>query len=836
MGERRFDDHLAAQAWFSRVYAILETMPWWWRLLPISQRMRREARLLHQHGLFDARAYLARNPDVAQNGMDPLRHYILHGMAEGRPLTAVETPTNTPQPNDGSLFRAGGHRYVPGLGTLLIANHDSSRTGAPLVGLNLARSLLDRWNVFAFVGREEALVEEFRENSTGLIVGWRSEAEMGAIIREMKRVYGLSAIVVNSVEASGFVHAAARSGVAVVALIHEFADYTAPFGRTADAVRLADRVVVPAALVERSLQTEVEFVCGAQAPNIVVRRQGLLPFLPETEGELQSMSRDDIQAFVAERSAGHRHIVLGAGYIGQRKGVDLFVQTAAEVARQRNDIAFLWVGDGYAPRTDMHYSIWVEQMIQRMALEKLVHFLPGQKNLDAAFEVCDLFYLPSRLDPFPNVVIDAFNAGRAVVCFEGATGCAELFTGEGALPGAAVPYCDIAAAAQTIISMIDARTVARDDVPDAPAPDARQLFDFDTYVADIECEIEHAQASAAATDAATRRIVQASAMDAVFYEGRRVTDILGATRDYVASSRKGLARRNPRPGFSDNLWHDTGNASGRCALDEALEVQAGTGEPPRTHVCHRVGSGNLTMPNSGRVALHVHFHYADLAAEFTRRLNASRAELDVFATVTSQDGFRQAEYALMSYRGGTVHTLLVPNRGRDVGPLLVDLADKLDGYDIIGHLHAKRSLVIGRAAGDQWRDFLLDTLLGDHNGVLADILRLFTNDPNLGLVFPEDPHNVGWTANRAFAEQLAQRMHPAPILPQRPIFPIGTMFWARSVVLQPFWNLHLSHDDLPVEPLAYDGTILHSIERLFPAVCQAQNLAWATAYNPNAKR
>lgn len=39
---------------------------------------------LKRKGLFDASAYLAANPDVARAGVDPLRHYLEHGLREGR--------------------------------------------------------------------------------------------------------------------------------------------------------------------------------------------------------------------------------------------------------------------------------------------------------------------------------------------------------------------------------------------------------------------------------------------------------------------------------------------------------------------------------------------------------------------------------------------------------------------------------------------------------------------------------------------------------------------------------------------------------------------------------
>ena len=48
-----------------------------WRLL-------RETSLLARSGLFDRNWYLAHYPDVAAAGVDPVRHYLLHGAYEGR--------------------------------------------------------------------------------------------------------------------------------------------------------------------------------------------------------------------------------------------------------------------------------------------------------------------------------------------------------------------------------------------------------------------------------------------------------------------------------------------------------------------------------------------------------------------------------------------------------------------------------------------------------------------------------------------------------------------------------------------------------------------------------
>lgn len=56
----------------------LNFLPHAWHRARLLERLKRE-------GLFDAEAYLRANPDVAQAGVDPLRHFLEHGIGEGRP-------------------------------------------------------------------------------------------------------------------------------------------------------------------------------------------------------------------------------------------------------------------------------------------------------------------------------------------------------------------------------------------------------------------------------------------------------------------------------------------------------------------------------------------------------------------------------------------------------------------------------------------------------------------------------------------------------------------------------------------------------------------------------
>jgi hypothetical protein len=59
-----------------------------WRRVTQAWRRTSDARLLRTSPLFDAAWYLAAYPDVARAGVNPARHYLDHGAAEGRDPSA----------------------------------------------------------------------------------------------------------------------------------------------------------------------------------------------------------------------------------------------------------------------------------------------------------------------------------------------------------------------------------------------------------------------------------------------------------------------------------------------------------------------------------------------------------------------------------------------------------------------------------------------------------------------------------------------------------------------------------------------------------------------------
>lgn len=70
--------------WLRQIYTIILRRPKWWLLLSRKKQIERLRRRVERRGLFDSNSYLEKNPDVAATGVDPLKHYMTHGIIEYR--------------------------------------------------------------------------------------------------------------------------------------------------------------------------------------------------------------------------------------------------------------------------------------------------------------------------------------------------------------------------------------------------------------------------------------------------------------------------------------------------------------------------------------------------------------------------------------------------------------------------------------------------------------------------------------------------------------------------------------------------------------------------------
>ncbi|MCX6960803.1 MAG: hypothetical protein NTW91_11120 [Verrucomicrobia bacterium] len=303
-----------------------------------------------------------------------------------------------------------------------------------------------------------------------------------------------------------------------------------------------------------------------------------------------------------------------------------------------------------------------------------------------------------------------------------------------------------------------------------------------------------------------------------------------AVGEFTNAWRTGIGLTRPRAGFHPGIYAEECHVEGENPLAHYLRA----GEP--------VGQWSLPVirptfffarkRSKLKAALQIHLFYPEMSAELIRRIKRSSSRPDLFISVPTEEALQETRRHFKKFTDRRVEIRMVPNRGRDIGPLLTEFRGDLQAYEVIGHVHTKKSLHLGdRGFVDQWRKLLLENMIGGKKPMMDVILKKMESDPKLGLVFPDDPSIIGWTKNRDPAKALMQRMGLKVELPKRSLsFPVGTMFWARAVALQPLFDLNLEWSDYPEEPAPLDGTILHAIERLLPFVVEGGGYNSAVTY------
>ncbi|WP_292493746.1 rhamnan synthesis F family protein [Mesorhizobium sp.] len=773
---------------------------------------------------FDPYTYRTSNPDLAGFGQPLLVHYINHGAAEGRAAVFEVEYFDGEQPFDGRRK------------TILVAIHELSQTGAPILGLNLVMHLSRDYNIICVTGRNGTLRTSFRKHvhkliapASGSMIHCAAEVVARCLMAPLNEQYGIQAALVNSVEAAVFARACYFGGIPVVSLIHEFSEYIFPKHKINSVIESSQRVVFSSSIIENSALSSGVF--GGEFKNSVIIPQGKLQIPSEFEC-ISPLAKDAMRKVSDER----RFLVIGCGFVQIRKGVDLFIAAASHVveALGARNVCFLWVGEGYAPEVPGDYSNWLKDQVCRAGLEDVVCFIPavGGSDLESLYRQADVMLLSSRLDPFPNVAIDAMSVGLPIVCFDKATGVAEYLRNIGGTESLVVPYLDVRAAAEAIIRLQEAPQ-ARNLISAQLKDLAESRFNFHSYAEKIESLLGEAvesneQEIQDVEQIAASQFFQADSFNWPSVNARSRLELI---RQYVRLSAAGGHYPVPRPfaGLSPEIYAQASNLPSSV---NPLAQWLRDGRPAGRWLRDVIELQGHSRKSALQVALHIHLHYYDEVEDILSRLQVNETKPDLFLTVTSEEAVSQIQPQLSDY-GGEVAIIKVPNRGRDIASMLTVLSGELQKYDFVGHLHVKKSPHFKAEVGMRdpvvvWSEFLYENLIGSKIPALDLIAAYFEANPKVGLVFPEDPYVCGWGMNLEIAQAVADRLKCGTDLPDAIEFPVGNMFFARPNAIKPLLTANFALDDFPDEPVPVDGTILHALERMTPIICENEGYDWRT--------
>lgn len=835
--------------------------------------------LLKKSKLFDVEYYLHHNPDVRRADKNPLMHYIKIGWLEGRDPGPhfdnnwyLETYADVKNANinplvhflrsgfkegrlpyknaDLSIFLSEEHGFVIGkhyekskkeiinyfsegeknfsekLDNILIVCHEAELTGAPVLGWNIAKNFSEKYNVISLFLKGGEIIKSFSNVSILLIdlnlPNFQLDEQLAdQIIKELLKNYKIKFAIVNSIVSRGVLPALARRFIPTINLIHEFAAYIKPQNAFLNAGLWAHQTIYSTSMTyENALSVHPEL------------RENVNTIIPQGKCEIPAIIEDSESDLVEdielkkildkrEYSPGSI-IVLGVGYVQIRKGVDLFLSCASKTIEKnpKRNIHFLWIGDGYKPEEDTNYSAFLHEQICRSGLEGSVSIVRSTRNIDKVYKAVDMLLISSRLDPFPNIAIDAMMHKLPVLCFDKATGIAEILIKNKLEKYCVAPYLDVESMSEKILALSNSE-ILRENIGSQFQKIASESFQMSDYIDKLEVVGNGLLNRVEQEKKDVRTIIKSGVARMDFYS-IATQNPSEAIKHYIRSWASGVGRKKLFPGFHPGIY-----------LERHQEIL--NGEDPLAHYLrqgkpdgpwkYEVITG-MDIPDQvskeQNIALHIHVYYPELLQEIIRRVNQNQTHPDIFISVPNNDVKEHTIKIAHEYSGDVKKVFIVPNRGRDIGPFITDIGkDLLRDYKIIGHVHTKKTSGFDIEIIDRWRNFLLENLLGGTYKMADIIINRMTMDESIGLVFPDNPGVVGWDKNLPIAKQLAEKLHINP-LPKYFNFPVGTMFWARVEAIRPLFKLNLTYEDYPEEPLPCDGTILHAIERLLPFIAMKE--------------
>ena len=366
---------------------------------------------------------------------------------------------------------------------ILFVSHEATRTGAPLITLNLLRHFARytdiRLDTILHNGGE--LVDSFIEYSTVACLNLPRKSSDTLNRRIRKIVTGnrqpLPALAIcNSMESRFIAQALASQNIPILFLIHELptcytaADYQMLFD-------ISGKVVFPIETVRDETAKIIELPEG----KTLVQPQGLLD--PDFGKGLQ---RDRVRVELRRELniPEQAQIVLGCGTLDLRKGIDHFAGIARETLRlEKSETAkpfhFVWVGGGPRWPHSPHYYVTLD--LQKYGIADRVHFVEERHNVAPFFFGSDIFLLPSRVDPFPCVVHEAMAAQLPIVTFDLSGGAATAIR-DGA--GVVIPYGDYQQAAQ-MINLLNSQKYLAKSIRDGALERVNSEYCFADYAKKI---------------------------------------------------------------------------------------------------------------------------------------------------------------------------------------------------------------------------------------------------------------------------------------------------------------------------------------------------------------
>lgn len=327
---------------------------------------------------------------------------------------------------------------------LLFISHEATRTGAPMLLLNLVEWMAvhkkDTYSITVLCVKGGELVSEFQKLTKTIVLDRKYQfksQQLNKYINKATKKYSLyklqkpwDLIFSNTIVNGKVFDLLKQSKTPVISYIHELEPSVKVFQKRGQ--------------VEGTFQNTNMFLCGSKLvqqnliKNHKVNQQQTRVVNSFVSFKANHKNEDVANAIKKDLCIPNDALVVGMmGSFIDRKGTDFFIKTAQKLSNE--NIYFIWVGADVQNLNEI-----TKQNIKNLKLK----LIPPSKEYKEYYNTMDVFYLSSKEDPYPMVMVEATSFGMPILCYENAGGTQEFIDDK---VGHVIPFADISATTTTIL-------------------------------------------------------------------------------------------------------------------------------------------------------------------------------------------------------------------------------------------------------------------------------------------------------------------------------------------------------------------------------------------------
>lgn len=303
---------------------------------------------------------------------------------------------------------------------VLLLGHDAHKHGSQMLLVHLAKTLKEDIKVDVCIVLQEggSLVREYQQFARTTVLAKEGLTEH--LQRLGTPLDNFQLVIANTTVSGNLLPDVKQAGVASISLVHELPALIQDYKleqHVKNIADCADHVVFAADIIKQGFESFGNTI------------QGVSHIQPQ--GSYLSVAYNEIDRQRFRESLGldecHR-LIINVGFADTRKGFDLFIETAQKAIEKHATWHFAWIGKLHSDMQSL-----ADKALKNDELRQRVHltgFVGGNTN---HFSAADAFFLSSREDPYPTVVLEALEAGLPVVAYQKCTGVTTLAEKFGAL-------------------------------------------------------------------------------------------------------------------------------------------------------------------------------------------------------------------------------------------------------------------------------------------------------------------------------------------------------------------------------------------------------------------